>query len=118
MAIVKSEINQKTLDHEVSLSGVGLHTGKNVKLTFKPAKVNSGFSFKRTDLEGEPTISADANFVTDTERGTKLEKNGVVIQTCEHVYMFSSFEHAGQSKSVFAQTRSEVSAFYTVLLLS
>jgi UDP-3-O-[3-hydroxymyristoyl] N-acetylglucosamine deacetylase/3-hydroxyacyl-[acyl-carrier-protein] dehydratase len=54
-------------------------------LTFKPAKVNSGFSFKRVDLEGEPIIKADANYVTNTQRGTCLEKNGVTIQTSEHV---------------------------------
>ncbi|WP_055437276.1 bifunctional UDP-3-O-[3-hydroxymyristoyl] N-acetylglucosamine deacetylase/3-hydroxyacyl-ACP dehydratase [Lacinutrix algicola] len=85
MAIVNSEINQKTISNEVSLTGVGLHTGKDVTLTFKPAPANSGFAFKRVDLEGSPVIEADANYVTSTQRGTCLEKNGVSIQTCEHV---------------------------------
>ncbi|WP_055445880.1 bifunctional UDP-3-O-[3-hydroxymyristoyl] N-acetylglucosamine deacetylase/3-hydroxyacyl-ACP dehydratase [Lacinutrix mariniflava] len=85
MAIVNSEIKQKTIGGEVSLTGVGLHTGKSVSLTFKPAPVNSGFAFKRIDLEGSPVIEADANYVTNTQRGTCLEKNGVTIQTCEHV---------------------------------
>jgi UDP-3-O-[3-hydroxymyristoyl] N-acetylglucosamine deacetylase/3-hydroxyacyl-[acyl-carrier-protein] dehydratase len=85
MAIVNSEIKQKTIEKEVSLTGVGLHTGKNVTLTFKPAPANSGFAFKRIDLEGSPIIEADANYVTNTQRGTCLEKNGVTIQTCEHV---------------------------------
>ncbi|WP_411767485.1 bifunctional UDP-3-O-[3-hydroxymyristoyl] N-acetylglucosamine deacetylase/3-hydroxyacyl-ACP dehydratase [Winogradskyella sp. A3E31] len=85
MAIVKIEDNQKTIEQEVSLKGVGLHTGKNVTITFKPAPENSGFAFKRVDLEGEPIIEADANYVTNTQRGTCLEKNGVIIQTCEHV---------------------------------
>ncbi|MDO1500525.1 bifunctional UDP-3-O-[3-hydroxymyristoyl] N-acetylglucosamine deacetylase/3-hydroxyacyl-ACP dehydratase [Winogradskyella maritima] len=85
MAIVKTEQNQKTIETEVSLQGVGLHTGKDVTITFKPAPANSGFSFKRVDLEGEPNIEADANYVTNTQRGTCLEKNGVTIQTCEHV---------------------------------
>jgi len=85
MAIVNSEIKQKTINNEVSLKGVGLHTGKDVTLTFKPAPVNSGFVFKRIDLEGSPVIEADANYVTNTQRGTCLEKNGVTIQTCEHV---------------------------------
>ena len=85
MGIVNTEIKQKTIKEEISLTGVGLHTGKDVTLTFKPAKVNSGFSFKRVDLEGEPIIKADANYVTNTQRGTCLEKNGVTIQTSEHV---------------------------------
>ena len=78
-------INQKTIKSEVSLSGVGLHTGLEVKMTFKPAPVNSGFSFVRVDLEGQPVIEADANYVVNTDRGTNLEKLGVKIQTPEHV---------------------------------
>ncbi len=85
MAIVNTEIKQKTIKKEISLSGVGLHTGKNVNLTFKPSKANSGLAFKRVDLEGAPVIEADATLVTNTERGTCLEKNGVTIQTSEHV---------------------------------
>lgn len=76
---------QKTLREEVSLSGIGLHTGKEVVLTMKPAKENTGFVFVRTDLEGTPQVEADANYVTTTERGTTLEKLGVKIHTCEHV---------------------------------
>ncbi|OUR91985.1 UDP-3-O-[3-hydroxymyristoyl] N-acetylglucosamine deacetylase [Flavobacteriales bacterium 34_180_T64] len=85
MAIIKTDVKQKTIQTEVSLTGVGLHTGKNVTLTFKPAPVNNGFAFKRIDLEGSPIIEADANYVTNTQRGTCLEKNGVSIQTSEHV---------------------------------
>ncbi|HLV39905.1 bifunctional UDP-3-O-[3-hydroxymyristoyl] N-acetylglucosamine deacetylase/3-hydroxyacyl-ACP dehydratase [Xanthomarina sp.] len=85
MAIINTEVKQKTIKDPVSLTGVGLHTGKNVTLTFKPGPVNSGFSFKRIDLEGTPIIEADVNYVTNTQRGTCLEKNGVTIQTSEHV---------------------------------
>jgi UDP-3-O-[3-hydroxymyristoyl] N-acetylglucosamine deacetylase/3-hydroxyacyl-[acyl-carrier-protein] dehydratase len=56
--------NQCTLKKEVTLNGVGLHTGKNVTLTFKPAPENTGYVFRRLDLEGEPCIAADANYVT------------------------------------------------------
>jgi UDP-3-O-[3-hydroxymyristoyl] N-acetylglucosamine deacetylase/3-hydroxyacyl-[acyl-carrier-protein] dehydratase len=76
---------QKTIKNEISLSGVGLHTGNNVTLTFKPAPENHGFAFVRVDLEGQPTIEAKAEYVTNTQRGTNLEKNGVLIQTSEHV---------------------------------
>ncbi|MDY3529644.1 bifunctional UDP-3-O-[3-hydroxymyristoyl] N-acetylglucosamine deacetylase/3-hydroxyacyl-ACP dehydratase [Riemerella anatipestifer] len=76
---------QKTLKEEVSLSGIGLHTGRQVNLTIKPAKENTGFVFVRTDLEGNPQVEADVNYVTTTERGTTLEKLGVKIHTCEHL---------------------------------
>lgn len=76
---------QKTIKKEISLSGVGLHTGKEVKLTFKPAPANYGYTFTRTDLEGNPIIEARADYVVDTQRGTNLEKNGVSINTSEHV---------------------------------
>lgn len=76
---------QKTIQNEISLSGVGLHTGNNVSLTFKPAPENHGFAFTRVDLEGSPTIPAKAEYVVNTQRGTNLEKNGVLIQTSEHV---------------------------------
>ena len=78
-------VKQKTIANEVSLSGVGLHTGQLVEMTFKPAPVNNGFTFIRVDLEGQPIIEADANYVVNTQRGTNLEKRGVMIQTPEHV---------------------------------
>jgi UDP-3-O-[3-hydroxymyristoyl] N-acetylglucosamine deacetylase/3-hydroxyacyl-[acyl-carrier-protein] dehydratase len=76
---------QKTIQKEICLSGVGLHTGNTVKMTIKPAPVNHGFAFSRVDLEGAPTIEARAEYVTNTQRGTNLEKNGIQIQTSEHV---------------------------------
>ena len=78
-------VKQKTIKTEISLTGVGLHTGKEVTMTFKPAPVNNGFTFVRVDLEGQPIIEADANYVVNTQRGTNLEKLGVKIQTPEHV---------------------------------
>ncbi|WGK64419.1 bifunctional UDP-3-O-[3-hydroxymyristoyl] N-acetylglucosamine deacetylase/3-hydroxyacyl-ACP dehydratase [Croceiramulus getboli] len=83
--IDKSGQKQRTIAKEVSLSGVGLHTGKEVTLTFKPAPENHGYAFKRVDLEGQPVVEANANYVTNTQRGTNLEKMGVTIQTSEHV---------------------------------
>lgn len=76
---------QRTIAKDVSLKGVGLHTGENVTIKFLPAPENHGYKFKRVDLEGEPIIEADANYVVNTQRGTNLEKNGVKIQTSEHV---------------------------------
>ncbi|UGS20058.1 bifunctional UDP-3-O-[3-hydroxymyristoyl] N-acetylglucosamine deacetylase/3-hydroxyacyl-ACP dehydratase [Flavobacterium cyclinae] len=78
-------VKQKTIANEISLKGVGLHTGQEVSMTFKPAPVNNGYTFVRVDLEGQPIIEADANYVVNTQRGTNLEKKGVMIQTPEHV---------------------------------
>ncbi|CAM4297453.1 bifunctional UDP-3-O-[3-hydroxymyristoyl] N-acetylglucosamine deacetylase/3-hydroxyacyl-ACP dehydratase [Gillisia hiemivivida] len=76
---------QQTIKNEVSLKGVGLHTGKEVTLTFKPAAENTGYVFKRMDLENQPIIEADVAYVVNTQRGTNLEKDGITIQTSEHV---------------------------------
>jgi UDP-3-O-[3-hydroxymyristoyl] N-acetylglucosamine deacetylase/3-hydroxyacyl-[acyl-carrier-protein] dehydratase len=76
---------QKTIKTEITLTGVGLHTGNKVSMTLRPAPVNHGFAFSRVDLEGSPTIEAKAEYVVTTQRGTNLEKNGVKIQTSEHV---------------------------------
>ena len=82
---MKEMVKQRTIKTAISLTGVGLHTGKEVTMTFKPAPVNNGFTFLRIDLEGQPIIEADANYVVNTQRGTNLEKLGVKIQTPEHV---------------------------------
>jgi UDP-3-O-[3-hydroxymyristoyl] N-acetylglucosamine deacetylase/3-hydroxyacyl-[acyl-carrier-protein] dehydratase len=78
-------VKQTTIKSSISLKGVGLHTGKEVTMTFKPAPVNNGYTFVRVDLEGQPVVEADANYVVNTQRGTNLEKKGVKIQTSEHV---------------------------------
>jgi UDP-3-O-[3-hydroxymyristoyl] N-acetylglucosamine deacetylase / 3-hydroxyacyl-[acyl-carrier-protein] dehydratase len=75
---------QKTLKAPVSISGVGLHTGNQVTLTFKPAPANHGFKFQRIDLPGMPIINADADLVVDVSRGTTLEQNGARVTTVEH----------------------------------
>lgn len=75
---------QHTIKKPVSVSGVGLHTGQVVTMTFKPAPVNHGYKFKRVDLPGEPTINADVDLVVDVSRGTTLEQNGARVATVEH----------------------------------
>ena len=83
--MIECMAKQRTIKKETSLTGVGLHTGKEVTITFKPAPENHGYKFVRSDLEGNPIIEADANYVVNTQRGTNLEKRGVRIQTSEHV---------------------------------
>tara|TARA_B100000809_G_scaffold249300_2_gene280480 strand:+ start:52098 stop:53489 length:1392 start_codon:yes stop_codon:yes gene_type:complete len=79
------QLNQQTIKNEITLKGIGLHTGKEVTMTFKPAPVNHGYAFVRIDLEGQPIIVPKAEYVVATQRGTNLEKNGVSIFTSEHV---------------------------------
>ena len=76
---------QHTLNRAFSLSGQGLHTGEKVTVTIEPALENHGYKFQRTDVEGSPIIPADADLVTETTRGTTLEKNGIKVQTTEHL---------------------------------
>ena len=76
---------QTTINSQVLLNGVGLHTGKNVTIKFLPAPHDVGYCFVRDDLEGNPVVEADIQWVYDTQRGTNLNKNGVVINTTEHV---------------------------------
>lgn len=76
---------QRTIKSPITVSGVGLHSGQEVNITFLPAPENHGFKFRRIDLEGNPVVDADVYNVIDTSRGTTLEENGVRIQTVEHV---------------------------------
>jgi len=75
---------QNTLKKAVSISGVGLHTGQHVTLSFQPAAANHGIKFQRIDLDGQPIIPADADLVTSVARGTTLEKGGASVATVEH----------------------------------
>lgn len=76
---------QKTIQKEIKLSGKGLHSGKEVELVFKPAPENHGYKFRRTDIDGQPTVNALLENVIDTSRGTTIEENGTKVITVEHV---------------------------------
>ena len=82
-----SKINPKqtTLSDKISFKGVGLHTGSPATITICPAPENHGYKFQRMDVEGQPIIEADCDLVTDTSRGTTIEKDGISISTIEHV---------------------------------
>src|SRR5512133_128328 len=78
-------VKQKTLREAVSISGAGLHTGKEVTITLNPAPENHGFKFRRVDLPDQPIIDADADLVVDTSRGTTIEYKEIKVSTIEHV---------------------------------
>ncbi|PKO96360.1 MAG: UDP-3-O-[3-hydroxymyristoyl] N-acetylglucosamine deacetylase [Bacteroidetes bacterium HGW-Bacteroidetes-7] len=79
------QANQQTIKNIYTFRGKGLHTGSNVTMRLLPAPENHGIKFRRTDIEGKPTIEASADNVKFTDRGTVLEASGARISTVEHV---------------------------------
>ena len=76
---------QTTIENEISYSGVALHSGKEVKLTIKPAEANKGVYFQRTDLPTRPADPPSRQWARESSRCTTLEKEGVKIRTPEHL---------------------------------
>jgi len=76
---------QRTIAKEVSISGIGLHTGTSCTMTFKPAPDNFGIRFVRIDLGGNPEIPANVDYVVDISRGTTLGLGDAKVYTVEHV---------------------------------
>lgn len=79
-----SKMKQRTIQRQVALSGVGLHTGRQVNLQFIPAGPNHGYRFQRTDLPDQPVIPADVARVVSTQRGTTLQVDEAEVHTVEH----------------------------------
>ncbi len=76
---------QQTIARQISFSGRGLHSGNESTVTFRPAPVDSGVVFYRTDLPARPAIPADIEHVVDISRGTTIGLNGIKVLTVEHV---------------------------------
>jgi len=75
---------QRTISKPVFCTGIGLHTGLESKIIFKPAPEDYGIHFIRQDVDNCPEIMADIDHVVDISRGTTIEQNGVKIFTVEH----------------------------------
>lgn len=78
-------MKQSTLAAPCTVKGIGLHTGKDVTLTFKPAAANYGFRFQRIDLPDQPVVPADLKWVISTNRSTTLKSGEAQVSTVEHV---------------------------------
>jgi UDP-3-O-[3-hydroxymyristoyl] N-acetylglucosamine deacetylase len=76
---------QTTIKKAVSCSGVGLHSGNHIHLTFQPAGLDFGIVFTRTDLPGHPAIRVLPHNIADVTYATTLGRNGATIQTVEHI---------------------------------
>ena len=77
--------NQHTIENQVSLEGVGVHSGAPATITFLPGEPDTGVRFRRMDLEGAPEIPVDLDHVTGTELGTRLGEGDASVMTVEHV---------------------------------
>ncbi len=86
-------IRQRTLKNIIRATGVGLHTGKKVYLTLRPAAEDTGIIFTRTDLDSEIEVPARPENVSDTRLSTTLERDGIKISTVEH--LMSAFAGMG-----------------------
>lgn len=95
---------QRTLKTEISYTGIGLHSGREVHATLKPAPEDTGIVFVRKDLSGEPQIHAKATNVTSTLRATTVEENGNKVFTIEH--LMSAF-HAHRIDNAYVELDSE-----------
>ncbi len=78
-------LNQRTLKNSIRATGVGLHTGKKVLMTLRPAPPDTGIVFRRTDLDEPVDIKARAENVGETTMGTTLHSRDVKISTVEHL---------------------------------
>lgn len=76
---------QKTIKKSISGRGVGLHSGKNVNITLRPAVTDTGIVFKRVDLPGSPSVKAVCDYVSDTRLATTIKKGDAMVATVEHL---------------------------------
>lgn len=97
---------QKTIKKEITCKSVGLHTGRKVHMTIKPADVDTGIVFVRTDLSQDNTIKADMYNVSDTNLATTLGSNGTRVSTVEH--LLSAFSGLGVDNAVIELNAPEI----------
>ena len=99
-------LKQRTLNNVVSTTGVGLHNGEKVTINLLPAAINTGITFKRTDLTNAPIIRATPNAVHDTRMCSALQQNSVRISTVEH--LMSALAGLGVDNIIIEVSASEI----------
>ena len=78
-------MRQKTISKEISISGIGIHSGKKSQITICPADVDSGINFQRIDLKEKPIVKAIFSNVISTNRSTNIKNNNAEVHTIEHL---------------------------------
>ena len=99
-------VGQRTLKNSIRATGVGLHTGKKVLMTLKPADPDAGIVFRRTDLPQPVDIRASADNVGDTTLGTTLGRGTSRVSTVEH--LLSAFAGLGIDNAIVELSAPEV----------
>ena len=99
-------LNQRTLKNSIRASGVGLHTGKKILMTLRPAEPDTGIVFRRTDLAVPVDILAHAEYVGDTMLGTTLHRGDARISTVEH--LLSALAGLGIDNAIVEVSAAEV----------
>jgi UDP-3-O-[3-hydroxymyristoyl] N-acetylglucosamine deacetylase len=99
-------IKQRTLKNVVRATGVGLHTGRKVFLTLRPAPVDAGIVFRRVDLPVPVEIKAHATLVSETRLSSCIERNDARVFTVEH--LMSAFAGLGVDNAYVDLTADEV----------
>ncbi len=99
-------INQRTLKNVIRATGVGLHTGKKILLTLRPAPVDTGIVFRRVDLDPVVEIPAKPEYVGDTRLSTAITKGDVTVSTIEH--LMSVFAGLGVDNAYVELSAAEV----------
>lgn len=104
--LLESSLRQRTLKNSIQATGVGLHTGKKVFMTLRPAAENTGVVFRRVDLDPVVNIPAQAGYVGDTMLGTTLVSGDVRVATVEH--LLSAFAGLGIDNAIVEVSAPEV----------
>jgi UDP-3-O-[3-hydroxymyristoyl] N-acetylglucosamine deacetylase len=99
-------LKQRTLKNSIRATGVGLHTGKKVLMVLRPAPVNHGIWFRRTDLDEPVDIPARAESVSETTLGTTVVRDGVKVSTVEH--LLSALAGLGIDNAIIELSSDEV----------
>lgn len=99
-------LRQRTLKNIIRATGVGLHGGEKVFLTLRPAAVDTGITFRRIDLDPPVDLPASAMLVSETTLCTGLSRDGVKVQTVEH--LMSALAGLGIDNAVVDLTAAEV----------
>jgi UDP-3-O-[3-hydroxymyristoyl] N-acetylglucosamine deacetylase len=85
LGVARRMLKQRTLKNAIRATGVGLHTGRKVFMTLRPAADNTGIVFRRVDLDPPVDVPADANIVGETMLGTTLIQGETKVATVEHL---------------------------------
>src|SRR5262249_21589022 len=99
-------VRQRTLKNTIRATGVGLHSGRKVLMVLRPAPVNTGVVFRRTDLDSPADVPAEAERVGETTLGTTLIKDGIRVATVEH--LLSAFAGLGVDNAYVDLSAEEV----------